>query len=434
MDTAVAASNYTVFFDIDAVNDEFLTWVHFFYSLFAVTNIPVQYVKVFGGAVCILVAPYSRHASTYYIISSILVAISILFLLGFYYGNSLRQGVVSFALTTSVAYGLHTFYAEYFLLICFTLFMCSLGFVYWRGPPSDPDRVFNLFEGATTLLGTMLLGSAANSVTQCDWHAGMQGFALCRFLTLLPGIFIAFINYQFAILPSLVAAVRSIKIGLPLRLRVWLFTRPRKLLTEEEYDEQGWIYTQEQLNASRHQLLNSPSADLVKQLHRLQNPKGFLDFLAGADHVSSEIRHAHAEQSVEGYANTIDHRGGGDPDGAILVDDDDGSLASGPRVVPLSRMQPITTTTPPTVGYSYSKIPNQITREEMRQRVNKHASHPQYTTPQQEPQRKWTKAALEQISDTDIVTALKHCGLAVIPVTATSRPILIRRLTGRDRP
>ncbi|KAL4623704.1 nuclear envelope integral membrane protein 1 [Arapaima gigas] len=71
--------------------------------------------------------------------------------------------------------------------------------------------------------------------------------------------------------------------------------KPRRLLTEEEYQKQGEVETQRALEELR-QYCSSPDVNAWKMVSRLQSPKRFADFIEGSPHLMSNEVSIHAQE------------------------------------------------------------------------------------------------------------------------------------------
>ncbi|KAI1729925.1 NEMP family domain-containing protein [Ditylenchus destructor] len=174
--------------------------------------------------------------------------------------------------------------------ICSTI---STAICYRWGPPSDP-RTLNLMKWSLQLLSCVAIYTSIE-------HKPLA----VTIITLL-------VTWQFWI--QAYKLIRSTFLTTKKMIRKYLYgPEPRKLLSEEEYQEEKTIYTNLELDQLRNYCRNSPPTKNWKLVSRLHNPQRMASFINGdSDHVNpTEVsQHSHIsytdDEDSDGYLTDDD--------------------------------------------------------------------------------------------------------------------------------
>ncbi|KAF4796731.1 Nuclear envelope integral membrane protein 1 [Turdus rufiventris] len=164
-----------------------------------------------------------------------------------------------------------TSYWQY--LLGYLLFVGLLSFaVCYRYGPLENERSINLLSWALQLLGLLLM------------YSGIQIHAIALGLVLI-AICTKNLDYPLQWAFAAYRKVQSSKLG----------PTPPRLLTEEEFRLQGEVETQKAL-AELRSSCQSPEFSAWRTVSRIQSPKRFADFVAGASHVTPHEVSAHERE------------------------------------------------------------------------------------------------------------------------------------------
>merc|ERR550519_958568 len=135
---------------------------------------------------------------------------------------------------------------------------------YYYGPPTS-DRALNLFQWFLQFCGLYMVYSSSY----------YKEFSLTAVVMVATLYFLS----QFSIF------VRIFVYITPRKLRSWYSCpKERRLLTMEEYEEEGRIETEKALKELAEYCNNSPGRYSWKTVSRLQNPQRFANFLTEGEH------------------------------------------------------------------------------------------------------------------------------------------------------
>ncbi|XP_066063562.1 nuclear envelope integral membrane protein 1 isoform X2 [Chamaea fasciata] len=163
------------------------------------------------------------------------------------------------------------FYWQY--LLGYLLFVGLLSFaVCYRYGPLENERSINLLSWALQLLGLLLM------------YSGIQIHPIALALVLV-AVCTKNLDYPLQWAFAAYRRLQSSKLG----------PTPPRLLSEEEYRLQGEVETQKAL-AELRSVCQSPEFSAWTTVSRIQSPKRFADFVAGASHVTPNEVSAHERE------------------------------------------------------------------------------------------------------------------------------------------
>lgn len=392
----------------------------------------------------------SQNNSYYYAFMGIYASVALVMVLGFL--KSPKHGVIQLSLMSTMGFIWKDDIFRYGFVLWVGLVAVSLTVAWWCGPPEN-SRTRVLINAATALTGVLLVWLQAMGPIQLIGNLGELVTTNDTDLTTtsLQRLVLVLI---FAIAHNSGLLGFAIAWAIPWQLfgkLAWaLFPpTPRPLLTEQEYHAEGIRETKRVTASLKDQLRGLAASELVNVLSKLKDPKGFIEYLANGEHVTEDARTAW--EDGDHYITTTQDDDGFDLDDDFDDEDDDDEVVyqrapPGRHAVPTPKSQvrrrhPDAVATPYTqavrghLGTPQSQSHRSATKPNAPTPRVSVAPRAQHSAGRGKGKGKARGAAargvfslgeLEAMDSAELLAAMASVGMDARPITATSRPLLIK--------